>query len=186
MKKNIIFFGAIFILIVVLLLIYLVPLIAWVVPSETYIKNKEYVNEYSKIVNFIDYKSDKCMLVVKNAKRNDSNEDIDYDYHIDENDELYMMIKEIDYEEVLPETKLSTLYDIDYKSKDISKRGAQKNYYCPRYVTICTNNIISIDCSIEGSPWDGASKSRYYKMSDNDYNNLLEKIDYILKYNVAY
>ncbi len=154
-------------------------------PSENYIKNKEYVESYSKIENFIDYKTDKDMLVVKNRRKNDSAEDSNYDYHIDENDELYMIIKEIDYEEVAQESNLSALYDIDYVAKD-SKKGDKQYNYCSRDVTICTDNIIRIYCSREGAPWDGVSKNRYYKMNDNDYNKLLEKIDYILENNALY
>ena len=168
------------IIILVSIIIVFVTMLSFIVvwaclPSKKLIENQQYVDEKSKIENFLNIKTDFNYVVVARVKSKDS-KDADYSYHIDEEYELYTLLNEMQYEEINDSNNLSSLYDIHFVSKN---KGSSSGGY-PRTFEIMTNYVIETSAVIFSYEYS-ASKTRIYKVNEDDYNKIVAKIEYILE-----
>ena len=181
MKKKILFI--IFSIVVFAFLVYIITAIVLMLkPSKKTIGYQEYVEEKSKIENFLNEKTESKIIIVGRIKKQ-AKEDLDYNYHLDENDELYLSLKTMEFEEISYENvELSSIYEIRFVYKNNIKAGTYDYRYSFK---IMSNNLIEIFVE-KNSKFYSASKSRIYRMKDDEYNNIIEKIEYIVENNEIY
>ena len=168
------------IIILVSIIIVFVTMLSFIVvwaclPNKKLIENQQYVDEQSKIETFLNSKTDFNCIIVGRVKRKDSG-DGDYSHHIDENDELYTLLNEMQYEEINEGNNLSSLYDLGFVSKN---KGSSSGVY-PRTFEIMTNYVIEISAAKFSYEYS-AYKTRIYKVNEEDYDKIVAKIEYILE-----
>lgn len=166
-----------FIIVISLLLCFLIAIVGVaLIPDKKNLENQQYVDEQSKIETFINSKTELNCIIVARIKSNGGG-DLDYSYHIDDNDELYTLLATMEYEEINSNCNdLSSLYDIGF----VSKTKIQSAGGYPRTFKIMTDYKIKTSADIFSDVYS-KSKERLYEINKDDYNKLIDKIEYILE-----
>ena len=136
-------------------------------------------NNHSKIEYFIDMKKDDNYIVV-------SEDALVGNYYIDFDDSLYLSIKTTEYAEVDKPTDYEFLYKIIMVRKIDEGNNANKiDSIGDVTIKVYSKNIISVYAYIDAD-LNSTSNTRYYQLSDNDYNQLINNVISIIENGVLY
>ena len=184
-KKTIIFSISVVVLSLLIILGFVVGImISWDLEDKKWQKSADY---YAGIDTFLNAKNNDYNLVVSNYPKSPSN------YYADINNDLYNNMKDIYYIEQNDKLENSyCLYKIEIgirKDKNNTNDSDSNDYILPSnvsvYVLICTENIIKTYSNVNAS-LNSASSKKIYKLDDNDYNLLIEKINLIIENGEVY
>ena len=174
MKKRIIIFSSLSIIIVFSILFSLIIMLQ---PDEMKKENMKKADEYSKIECFLNLKRKDLHL---NYGCLNHFKGFDYDDFIfDEDDKLYEVMKNIEYKEIKKRNKNSEyLYKTFFAYKD--EENNIKDLSASAYVCIYADNTICTSIVV-GASFSMVSKTRTYLLNDEDYEKLINELNNFYK-----
>ncbi len=143
--------------------------------SNNDIENQEKVEKESKIETFLQIKDLGYHLMARETSSDN------YDYYVDIDNVLFFYLEELQYDEIdLKTNSYVSLYELKYGKENSNSEVSNVLYN--NVVTICKNNIIKVEAHA-GEKFHLAYKERFYVIHEDKYNNLLEKIEYVIENN---